>query len=39
MQSVSYGGIKLLEHAIKVVESMFENRIQQHIDIHDTVHL
>jgi len=31
----SYRGIKLLEHAIKVVERIFEHRIQQQIDIDD----
>jgi len=28
-------GIKLLEHAMKVVERIFENRIWQQIDIDD----
>ena len=28
----SYRGIKLLEHAMKVVERIFEHRIQQQID-------
>ena len=31
----SYTGIKLLEHAMKVVERIFENRIRQQIDIDD----
>jgi len=31
----SYTGIKLLEHAIKVVERIFEHRIWQQIDIDD----
>jgi len=31
----SYRGIKLLEHAMKVVERIFEHRIQQQIDIDD----
>jgi len=33
---VSYRGIKLLEHAMKVVERIFEHRIWQQIDIDDT---
>jgi len=36
MECGSYRGIKLLEHAMKVVESIFENRIRQQIDIDDT---
>jgi len=32
----SYRGIILLEHAMKVVERIFENRIWQQIDIDDT---
>jgi len=35
MESGSYRGIKLLEHAIKLVERMFEHRIRQQIDIDD----
>jgi len=35
MECRSYRGIKLLEHAMKVVERMFKNRIRQQIDIHD----
>jgi len=31
----SYRGIKLLEHAIKVVERIFEHRIRQQIEIDD----
>jgi len=31
----SYRGIKLLEHGMKVVERIFEDRIFQHIDIDD----
>ena len=31
----SYRGIKLLEHAMKVVERIFEYRIRQQIDIDD----
>ena len=31
----SYRGIKLLEHAMKVVERILENRIRQQIDIDD----
>ena len=30
-----YRGIKLLEHAIKVVERIFECRIRQHVEIDD----
>jgi len=33
MECGSYGGIKLLEHTMKVVESIFEHRILQQIDI------
>jgi len=29
----SYKGTKLLEHAMKVVERIFEHRIQQQIDM------
>ena len=35
MECESYRGIKLLEHAMKVVERIFEDRIRQHIDIDD----
>ena len=35
MEYGSYRGIKLLEHAIKVVERIFENRIRLQIDIDD----
>jgi len=35
MECGSYRGIKLLEHAMKVVERIFEQRIQQQIDIVD----
>jgi len=35
MECGSYRVIKLLEHAMKVVERIFENRIQQQIDIDD----
>ena len=31
----SYRGIKLLEHAMKVVERIFEHRIRQQIEIDD----
>ena len=31
----SYRGIKLLEHAVKVVERIFEHRIRQQIEIDD----
>ena len=31
----SYRGIKLLEHTMKVVERIFEDRIRQQIDIDD----
>jgi len=33
MECGSYGGIKLLEHAMKVVETIFKHRIRQQIDI------
>jgi len=33
MECGSYKGIKLLEHAMKVMERIFEHRIQQKIDI------
>ena len=35
MECGSYRGIKLLEHAMKVVESIFEHRIRQQIKIDD----
>jgi len=35
MECGSYRGIKLLEYAMKVVESIFENRIRQQIEIDD----
>ena len=35
MECGSYRGIKLLEHAIKVVERIFEHRIRQQIEIDD----
>jgi len=35
MERGSYRGIKLLEHAMKVAERIFENRIRQQIDIDD----
>ena len=35
MECVSYRGIKLLEHAMKVVEKIFEHRIRQQIDVDD----
>jgi len=35
MQCGSYRGIKLLEHAKKVVERILEHRIRQQIDIDD----
>jgi len=35
MDCGSYRGIKLLEHAWKVVERIFENRIRQQIDTDD----
>ena len=34
----SYRGIKLLEHAMKVIERIFEHSIQQQIEI-DDMHL
>jgi len=33
MECGSHKGIKLVEHAMKVVERIFENRIRQQIDI------
>ena len=36
MECGSYRGIKLLEHAMKVVERIFEHRIRQQIKIDDT---
>ena len=35
MECGSYRGIKLLEHAMKVVEWIFEHRIRQQIEIDD----
>jgi len=35
MECGSYSGIKLLEHAMKVVERIFKDRIRQQIDIND----
>jgi len=35
MECGSYRGIKLLEHAMKVVERIFEHRIWQHIEVDD----
>jgi len=35
MECGSYRGIKLLEHAMKVVERIFELRIRQQIEIDD----
>ena len=35
MESGSYRGIKLLEHAMKVVERIFEYRIRQQTEIDD----
>jgi len=35
MEGGSYRGIKLLEHAMKVVERIFEYRIWQQIEIDD----
>jgi len=35
MECGSYRGIKLLEHAMKVVERLFEHRIRQQIEIDD----
>jgi len=33
MESGSYRGVKLLKHAMKVVERVFEHKIRQQIDI------
>ena len=35
MECGSYRGIKLLEHAMKVVERIFEQRIWQQIEVAD----
>ena len=35
MECGSYRGIKLLEHAMKVVERIFEHRIRQQVEIDD----
>ena len=35
MECGSYRGIKLLEHAMKVIEKIFEHRIRQQIEIDD----
>ena len=35
MERGSYKGIKLLEHAMKVTERIFENQILQQIEIDD----
>ena len=35
MECGSYRGIKLLEHAMKVVERMFEHRIRQQVEVDD----
>ena len=35
MECGSHRGIKLLEHAMKVVQRIFEHRIRQHIEIDD----
>ena len=35
MECGSYRGIKLLEHAIKVVERIFEHKIWQQVEIDD----
>jgi len=35
MECGSYRGSKLLEHALIVVERIFEHRIRQQIDTHD----
>jgi len=35
MECGTYRGIKLLEHAMKVVERIFEHRIRQQIEIDD----
>jgi len=39
MESGSYKAITLLEHAMKVVERIFEDRIRQQIDIDDMQYL
>ena len=39
MECSSYRGIKLLEHAMEVVERFFERRIKQQIDIDDMQYL
>jgi len=36
MECGSYRGIKLLEHAMQVVERIFEHRIWQQIEVNDT---
>ena len=35
MEYGSYRGFKLLEHAMKVVERIFEHRIRQQVEIDD----
>ena len=35
MECGSYRGIKLLEHAMKVVERIFEHRIRQQVEVDD----
>jgi len=35
MECGFYGGIKLLDHAMKVVERIFEHRIRQQIELDD----
>jgi len=35
MECGSYRGIKLLEHAMKVVERIFQHRIRQQIEVDD----
>ena len=35
MECGSYRGVKLIEHAMKVVERIFKHRIRQQIDIDD----
>ena len=35
MECGSYRGINVLEHAMKVMESIFEHRVWQQIDIYD----
>jgi len=35
MEFRSYRGIKLLEHAMIVVERIFEHKIRQHIEVDD----